>query len=85
MKPLRLAAVLAVATLAITPASMLAQDKGKTEAAKLTKASQAALKKLTAGVPLARELEKTAEAILVFRKSRRPASGSAVSTEKARC
>jgi len=64
MKPLRLAA--AVATLASLPAPVLAQDKGKTEAAKLASASQAALKKLSAGVPLAKELTKTAEAILVF-------------------
>jgi lipid-binding SYLF domain-containing protein len=66
MKPLRLAAVLAVATLAGTPASVLGQDKGKTEAAKLSSASQAALQKLSAGVPLAKELTKTAVAILVF-------------------
>ena len=66
MKPLRLAVALAVATLATTPASVLGQDKGKTEAAKLSSASQAALQKLSAGVPLAKELTKTAEAILVF-------------------
>ena len=47
-------------------ASVLGQDKGKTEATKLTSASQAALQKLSASVPLAKELTKTAEAILVF-------------------
>ena len=34
--------------------------------AKLTSGSQGALKKLSAGVPLAKELTKTAEAVLVF-------------------
>ena len=66
MKPLRLAAALAVAMLASTPVSVLGQDKGKTEAAKLTSESQAALRRLTASVPLAKQLTKTAEAILVF-------------------
>jgi lipid-binding SYLF domain-containing protein len=66
MKTLRLAALLAVATLVCTPGAVLAQDKGKTEAAKLASESQAALQKLTASVPLAAELKKTAEAILVF-------------------
>jgi lipid-binding SYLF domain-containing protein len=66
MKPLRLAAALAVVTLASTPVPVLGQEKGKTEAAKLSSASQAALKKLSADVPLAKELTKTAEAILVF-------------------
>jgi len=66
MKTLRFVAALAIATLACTQGSVLAQDKGKTEAAKLTSASQAALQNLSAGVPLAKELAKTAEAILVF-------------------
>jgi len=66
MKALRLVAALALATLATTPASVLGQDKGKTEAAKLSSASQAALQKLSAGVPLAKALTTTAEAILVF-------------------
>ena len=66
MKARRFVAALIVATLASTQGSALAQDKGKTEAAKLTSASQAALQKLNAGVPLAKELTKTAEAILVF-------------------
>ena len=66
MKTLRLAGALAVATLACTPAALLAQDGGKTEAAKLASESQAALQKLSATVPLAAELTKTAVAILVF-------------------
>jgi lipid-binding SYLF domain-containing protein len=66
MTSLRFAAALAVATLASSPAPVLGQEKGKTEATKLTSASKAALQKLSAGVPLAKELAKTAEAILVF-------------------
>jgi lipid-binding SYLF domain-containing protein len=66
MKTLWFVAALAFATLACTPGSVQAQDKGKTEAAKLASQSQAALQKLAAGVPLAKELTKTAEAILVF-------------------
>lgn len=66
MKTLRLAGALAVATLACTPGAALAQDEGKTEAAKLESESQAALQKLSASVPLAAELTKTAVAILVF-------------------
>jgi lipid-binding SYLF domain-containing protein len=66
MKTLRLAASLAVATLACTAGAVLAQDEGKTEAAKLTSESQAALEMLTSSVPLAAELKKTAVAILVF-------------------
>jgi len=66
MKTLSVAAALAVVALASTPGTLLAQDEGKTEAAKLTSESQAALQKLTAGVPLAAELTKTADAILVF-------------------
>jgi lipid-binding SYLF domain-containing protein len=65
MKTRRFAAALALVTLACT-GRLLAQDKGKTEAAKLASESQAALKKLSATVPLAKELAKTAEAILVF-------------------
>ncbi len=66
MKLLRLATALALAALASAPVSVLGQEKGKTEAAKLSSASQAALQKLSAGVPLVKELTKTAEAILVF-------------------
>jgi len=46
----------------------VAQEKGKTEAAELTQASQAALKQLYANVPLAKELGPKAHAILVFPK-----------------
>jgi lipid-binding SYLF domain-containing protein len=45
-----------------------AQDKGKTEAAELARASQAALQQLYASVPLAKQLGPNAEAILVFAK-----------------
>jgi lipid-binding SYLF domain-containing protein len=44
------------------------QDKGKTAAAELASASQAALQQLTASVPLAKTLEPSAHAILVFPK-----------------
>jgi lipid-binding SYLF domain-containing protein len=67
MSTRRFAVALALATLACA-GPVLAQDKGKTEAAKLASESQAALKKLSASVPLARELTQTAEAILVFPK-----------------
>ena len=43
-----------------------AQDKGKTEAAKLASESQAALQKLYASVDLAKQLGPKAQAILVF-------------------
>jgi lipid-binding SYLF domain-containing protein len=66
MKRLRIAAAVAAAMLACTISTVFGQDKGKTEAAKLTSASQAALQRLSATVPLAKELGKTAEAILVF-------------------
>jgi lipid-binding SYLF domain-containing protein len=45
-----------------------AQDKGKTEAAELTRASQAALQQLYASAPLAKGLEPKAHAVLVFPK-----------------
>ena len=44
----------------------IAQDKGKTEAAKLAAASQAALEKLCGSVQLAKLLRPKAQAILVF-------------------
>jgi lipid-binding SYLF domain-containing protein len=62
----RLTAALAVAIIVWTAGPALAQDKGKTEAAKLASESRAALQNLSAGVPLAKELAKTAVAILVF-------------------
>ena len=66
MKTLRFVAALAFATLACTPSSVLAQDKGKTEAAELASEAKASLQTLTASVPLAKELMKTAAAVLVF-------------------
>jgi lipid-binding SYLF domain-containing protein len=67
MKPLRIAAALAAAMFACTAGTALAQDdEGKTEAAKLASESQAALQKLTASVPLAAQLTKSAVAVLVF-------------------
>jgi lipid-binding SYLF domain-containing protein len=65
MKTRRFAAALALVTFAGTGPAF-AQDKGKTEAAKLTSESQAALKKLTSTVPLAKQLATTAVAVLVF-------------------
>ena len=65
MKTLRSAAALALVTLACA-APALAQDKGKTEAAKLASESQAALNRLTASVPLAKQLATAAVAVLVF-------------------
>ena len=46
----------------------LAQDKGKTAAAELASQSQAALKRLYASAPLAKQLGPAAHAILVFPK-----------------
>ena len=66
MTTLRLTAALALGIVGWTASLVLAQDKGKTEAAKLANESQAALEKLYAAVPLAKELGKTAVAILVF-------------------
>lgn len=66
MKTRRFVAALALVTLAGIPGSLGAQDKGKTEAAKLTSEAQAALRTLNASVPLAAELTKTAVAVLVF-------------------
>ncbi len=65
MSTRRFAVALSLAIFACTGPA-LAQDKGKTEAAQLTSDSQAALKKLAAAVPLAKQLTQTAEAILVF-------------------
>ena len=53
-------------TLAALSLSVHAQDKGKTEAAKLASEAQASLRTLSATVPLAAELTKTAVAVLVF-------------------
>lgn len=61
-----LAGMLIGTALLATSHPAYAQDKGKTEAAKLTKESEAALQKLYATTPLAKELGPKAEAILVF-------------------
>ncbi len=62
----RLTAALAVAIIVWTAARHWLRTQGKTEAAKLASESRAALQNLSAGVPLAKELGKTAVAILVF-------------------
>jgi lipid-binding SYLF domain-containing protein len=46
----------------------VAQDKGKTEAAELAQASATALRELSGGVPLAKQLMPQAHAVLVFPK-----------------
>jgi lipid-binding SYLF domain-containing protein len=61
-----MAGVLAGSALICTAHASVAQDKGKTEAAKLASSSQAALQKLYASVELAKLLGTKAEAILVF-------------------
>jgi lipid-binding SYLF domain-containing protein len=63
---IRFAGLLMAVTLGCAAQSVLAQEKGKTAAAELTSASQAALQQLYASVPLAKELGPKAEAILVF-------------------
>lgn len=68
MRSPALAGILVGVTLACAAHPSLAQDKGKTEAAELESASQAALKQLYAGAPLAKGLAPTAHAILVFPK-----------------
>ena len=60
------AGVLAGAVLLCAAHPSVAQDKGKTEAAELAGKSQAALQKLYASAPLAKELGPKAHAILVF-------------------
>ena len=63
-----IAGVLAGTALICAARPSVAQDKGKTEAAELARASQAALQQLYASVPLAKELGPKAHAILVFPK-----------------
>ena len=63
-----IAGVLAGTALICAARPTVAQDKGKTEAAELAQASQAALQQLYASVPLAKELGPKAHAILVFPK-----------------
>ena len=61
-----LAGVLAGAALICAAHPVVAQDKGKTDAAELTQEAQTALKQLYASAPLAKELGPKAHAILVF-------------------
>ena len=68
MKHPVLASALMVAALAWAAHPSLAQDKAKGDAAQLASASQAALKELYAGVPIAKALGTEAVAILVFPK-----------------
>jgi lipid-binding SYLF domain-containing protein len=63
-----MAGVLAGTALICAAHPVVAQDKGKTEAAELAQAAQTALKQLYASVPLAKELGSKAHAILVFPK-----------------
>ena len=63
-----MAGVLMAAALISAGYPTVAQDKGKTAAAELTSASQAALDKLSGSVPLANLLRPKAQAILVFPK-----------------
>ena len=60
-----MAGVLTGAALISAAHASVAQDKGKSEAAKLTSESQAALQQLYATVPLAKALGPKARAILV--------------------
>jgi lipid-binding SYLF domain-containing protein len=64
-----------VAVLACLGGPSQAQEKGNTEAAKLASESKAALKALTAKVPLAEALTAKAEAILVFPKVKKAGLG----------
>jgi lipid-binding SYLF domain-containing protein len=60
-------AVIATALVLVSaPSPSIAQDKGKTAAAELTKESQAALARLNASAPLSKLLGPKAHAVLVF-------------------
>jgi len=61
-----MAGVLAGVALICAAHPSVAQDKGKTEAAELTRESQAALQQLYTAAPLAKELGTKALAILIF-------------------
>lgn len=61
-------ATVLVAAIVCVAHTSLAEDKGKTEAAELTRDSQAALQQLYATAPLAKQLGPNAQAILVFPK-----------------
>jgi lipid-binding SYLF domain-containing protein len=66
MRTMWMAAVLAGTALICAARPSVAQDKGKTAAAELASASQAALQQLYASAPLAKQLGPKAHAILVF-------------------
>ena len=68
MRTIRRAAVLMAIALICAPHPSVAQDEGKTEAAELAQASQAALQTLYSSVELAKQLGTNAQAILVFPK-----------------
>jgi lipid-binding SYLF domain-containing protein len=70
-----LVGVLAGAALICATHPVLAQDKGKTEAAELAQEAQTALKQLYSSVPLAKELGPKAHAILVFPKVKKAGLG----------
>ena len=68
MKTQWFAGVLVATAFICTTPPAFAQDEGKTAAAELTSESQAALRTLSASVPLAKILQPNAQAILVFPK-----------------
>jgi lipid-binding SYLF domain-containing protein len=68
MRTTWMAGILAIAALLGASRPSVAQDKGKTAAAELTKDSQASLQQLYATVPLAKILGPKALAILIFPK-----------------
>ena len=79
-------AAVVMATVFIWAAASVSRTRqGKTEAAELASESQAALQQLYGTAELAKILGPKAQAILVFPKSRKPASGLAASMAKARC
>ena len=65
MRSRLIAVLLATAFIVVAPPS-LAQDKGNTKAADLTRSSQAALQKLYSSVELAKLLGTKAQAVLIF-------------------
>ena len=66
MTTIRFAGILMAVSLLGAAYPVLGQDKGKTAAAELTSEAQAALQRLYASAPLAKQLGPKAEAILVF-------------------
>jgi len=72
MKSIWFAGMFVAAILACALPPLLAQEK--TKAAELQSTSKKALSQLYTSAPLAKQLAPNAEAILLFRRSRRPAS-----------